>query len=165
MKKLIFILILFAGCYTVIKHPDVNEDLGYQYKSDCASCHSAFDISYLYEPLPSHVSSPWVYYNIPWWIEWLRDDSSQVNVGASSTEKVRNFGEHRAGNETSFSPPPPTRTSTFAKDSTTSSKERGNNSVRISKDSAGANPSNENAKSQENRQNGKRERNIGQRRK
>jgi hypothetical protein len=121
MKKIFgFILILLSGCYTVIKHPNVNfaDSSGeiytshISYKSNCVECHSSSAMIYFYNLVPAHVSSPWSYYNTPWWLWWSGSPVDTVQVGSeASPERSREFGSHRATSDNnSFNPPPPTRT-------------------------------------------------------
>ncbi|CUT01466.1 hypothetical protein [Candidatus Chrysopegis kryptomonas] len=123
MKKAIFLtLIFFAGCYTIIKHPEISYTgssgetyTSYvNYRSNCASCHSLSELAYYYEFIPAHTSSPWVYYNTPWWFWWINNppDTSrgQGSTPIATPERTRDFGSHRSTGNESFSPPPPTRT-------------------------------------------------------
>ena len=123
MRKIFLLtLIFFAGCYTIIRHPEVNYTgsagetyTSYiNYRSNCTSCHSFSELAYYYELMPAHTPSPWVYYNTPWWFWWTdnlpTDTSGQILTPVATPERARDFGSHRqSGNET-FSPPPPTRT-------------------------------------------------------
>lgn len=183
MKKLLsFILILLGGCYTIIKHPDVNfvDSAGetytshISYKSNCVECHSSSDVVYFYNLVPAHTSSLWSYYNTPWWLWWSGNPIDTVQVGSGvSSERSREFGSHRATSDNnSFNPPPPTRTppksgsdsgfdasSTIEKDGKSNSGERrGSGIVRSSDESL-------RSQSKEAKQDSTEKRNIGSRRK
>ncbi len=143
MKKLlIFVFILLSGCYTIVRHPDVNfvsssgevYSSHVSYKSNCAECHSRSDMIYFYSLVPTHSLSPWVYYNTPWWLWWSSGSLDTVQAGGvASPERLREFGSHRATSDNnSFTPPPPTRTppksEANSKDSVSSTVEKGDKS-------------------------------------
>lgn len=183
MKKfLILILVLFAGCYTIIKHPSIDY-IGssgevytshISYRSNCTSCHSPSELSYFYSFIPSHNPSPWAYYNMPWWFQWsdnLTDTSQATTGGSSQEERVRDFGVHRGSNTNgSFTPPTPTRSPVNSgKDASLSSsgsmeKERNSKSGE-SRDSLKSRTSDDNSKSQGKEESKDGKRNIGSRRK
>ncbi len=183
MKKfLILIFAWFAGCYTVIKHPsiDYTDSSGevytshVSYKSNCVSCHSPSELSYFYSFIPSHNSSPWVYYNTPWWIQLNNNltDTSQATIGDSpQEEKLRDFGVHRGSNtNSSFSPPTPTRSPSGSGNNVNSpssgSMEKEKNSKSgESRDSVQGRTSDDSSKSQGKDESKDRKRNIGSRRK
>ncbi len=181
MKKfLILMLALFAGCYTVIKHPsiDYTDSSGevytshVSYRSNCASCHSPSELSYFYSFIPSHNSSPWAYYNMPWWFQWGNNltDTSQTTVGSSpQEERLRDFGVHRGSNtNSSFTPPTPTRSPSSsgnnANSSSSGSMEKSSKSGE-SRDSVQGRTSSDSSKSQDKEESKDGKRNIGSRRK
>lgn len=121
MKKLILVVLVLSGCYTVIKHPEVNyiDSSGevytshISYRSDCARCHSVSELNYFYDLVPAHTASPWAYYNSPWWFWWSGNyvDTARAQNMEMPSERQREFGSHRtASGNSSFTPPPPTRT-------------------------------------------------------
>ncbi len=120
MRNLIFIVLIFAGCYTIVKHPEVNYEDSFggvytshvSYRSNCSSCHSRAELDYFYGLIPSHNASAWVYYNYPWWFSWTNvvDDIVSDSVSGAVFERKREFGTHRAPSGESFSLPPPSRT-------------------------------------------------------
>jgi hypothetical protein len=94
-----FLLTLFAGCYTILIHPDVEikDKNGYTYNNnvkyydDCSSCHEGVADSYIESPQilaahplysnfgyfdysdyyynDSYFGDYGYYYNYPWWLE------------------------------------------------------------------------------------------------
>ncbi len=184
MKKfLILIFAWFAGCYTVIKHPsiDYTDSSGevytshVSYRSNCSSCHSPSELSYFYSFIPSHDSSPWVYYNTPWWIQWSNNsiDTGQATVSSPpQEERLRDFGVHRGSNtnSTSFSPPTPTRSPSVTGNNASSSSSGSMEKERSSKnsksgDSVRTRTSDDDSKSQGKEESKDGKRNIGSRRK
>ncbi|MFN3135496.1 MAG: hypothetical protein ACK44H_08005, partial [Candidatus Kryptonium sp.] len=132
------------------------------------------DMVYFYNLVPAHASSPWSYYNTPWWLWWSGNPIDTVRVGSEmSSEKSREFGSHRtASDNNSFSPPPPTRTppksgldseasnsSTMGKGEKSNSGERNDPGVARSSDESARN------QSKEAKQDSSEKRNIGSRRK
>jgi hypothetical protein len=180
MKKfLILMLVLFAGCYTIIKHPSIDYTdssgevytLHVSYRSDCASCHSSSELFYFYSFIPSHNSSPWAYYNMPWWFQWGDNltNANQTTVGGSSQEeKVRDFGVHRDSNtNSSFTPPTPTRSPSNSENNANSSSSgsMGKNSKNgENRDSTQSRTSNDSSSSQDKDESKDGKRNIGSRR-
>ena len=80
-----FLLVAFAGCYTVLKHPEVRPEGEAEMGRQCWSCHKEYELErahyyprlYDYEPLWDRVPyysrtyyERWWYYNqYPWWWE------------------------------------------------------------------------------------------------
>ncbi|MEN3038920.1 MAG: hypothetical protein ABDI07_07195 [Candidatus Kryptonium sp.] len=182
MRKLIgFGLLFLIGCYTVLKHPEISytDSAGetyvsyVSYRSDCFKCHSIAEVDY-YNLIPAHSSSPWVYYNTPWWF-WRSEnynDTVKSQSTNSTNENPREFGSRRAtsSNNTFFTPPPPTRTPPRSGSETTSDS---SSSIGKGKDSkAGEGRDSSNIRSEENSRNQVREsdqnkegkRNIGSKR-
>lgn len=144
MKKLIFAILILSGCYTIVKHPDVNyiDSSGevytsrISYRSNCIGCHSVSELNYFYSLIPSHTTSPWIYYNSPWWFGWSGNyiDTTRAQNIEAYPERQRNFGSHRATTgDNSLVLPTPTRTPSksnngVGKDSSSASMEKGGKS-------------------------------------
>jgi hypothetical protein len=182
MRNLIFVLLIFAGCYTIIKHPEVNyEDSSggvytshVSYRSNCSSCHSRAELDYFYDLMPAHNASAWAYYNYPWWFSLVNMEADTVSGSSTGSvfERTREFGTHRTPSNESFSPPPPSRTPSGS-DSSSKSSSTGSISKGSEVKSEGARSSgnlrssdgNSREQNKESEQNKEGKRNIGSRRK
>lgn len=96
-------VIVVAGCYTLVKHPRLaTEDDGQRYEhsaavtygDDCASCHesNAYVAAHGQAPPPPGRPDRWYYYSeYPWWIPYYTP--SQDTEGSGATEQQqRPFG-------------------------------------------------------------------------
>lgn len=182
MRKLFgFGLLFLIGCYTVLKHPEISytDSAGetyvsyVSYRSDCFKCHSNAEIAY-YNLIPAHRSSPWAYYNTPWWLWWSENynDTVKSQTTNSINENTREFGSRRStsSNNNFFTPPPPTRTPTrsetgMSSDSSSSIGKERDSKTGEGRDSSGIR-SEENSRNQgrESEQNKEGKRNIGSKR-
>ncbi|MDD4856541.1 MAG: hypothetical protein PHD74_00390 [Candidatus Krumholzibacteria bacterium] len=67
-----------AGCYTLLKHPNVAEAPDESDFGRCTDCHDSYFLSTRYEP--PYADDWWMYYELPWWhqhpISVGRPDSS-----------------------------------------------------------------------------------------
>ena len=179
MRNLIFVLLIFAGCYTIIKHPEVNyEDSSggvytshVSYRSNCSGCHSRADLDYFYDLMPSQDASAWVYYNYPWWFSWVNMEADTGSSTGSVFERVREFGTHRTPSNESFSPPPsrtPSGSDSSSKSSSTGSISKGsevNSEGARSLGNLRSLDGNSREQNKESEQNKEGKRNIGSRRK
>ncbi len=98
------ILLSAAGCYTILKHPDVNENYtSTDYQQDCVSCHQdyhSYPYGYFYGTYPDYWwSSPRYghYYAYPWWWDYYWYDSGnrsgQGDNNSDNNEIERPQGE------------------------------------------------------------------------
>jgi hypothetical protein len=84
---------LFVGCYTVLRHPQVETDLAEDAYA-CASCHADADLYHFRDPFMHSYGhfdvdvSPWYgYYVVPWWYDgyWYYphdgSEDSQIQSG------------------------------------------------------------------------------------
>jgi hypothetical protein len=106
--KLLFTLLIpisialftIAGCYTILKHPAVQEDYTAQdYQHDCVSCHSdyrEYPYGYFYGDYPDYWwSTPrWGhYYAYPWWWDHYWYDNNGAGDNDNETTDRSQEGE------------------------------------------------------------------------
>ena len=77
--------VLFAGCYTLLVHPNTDADVGYHHSArTCSDCHASSDYYYWHNPY--YYNWYWrypywrSYYYDPWWWDdyWYYDDDSDA---------------------------------------------------------------------------------------
>ncbi|KAA3620395.1 MAG: hypothetical protein DWQ05_00180 [Calditrichaeota bacterium] len=116
LHKTFFILLIaslfFSGCYTLLKHPTLNNDRqqrtdfddieSVQFRSDCIECHSS-SADYYNKTLPyghyyGNKSDRWLfYYDSPWWVQpfYYGGSAPAASEGAANPRK---FGRRGATN-------------------------------------------------------------------
>lgn len=111
----LFFVITSMGCYTVLKHPQVElareaeaheeEEFGFEahpnrvtFGDDCQSCHNAEVGAYHAIAVPAPVATPsprWeYYYETPWWFPYYAS-SGQGSGSESAEQKKRSFDRRR----------------------------------------------------------------------
>lgn len=72
--------ILGTGCYTILAHPEVDQEKRYStrdYYENCSSCHQNYHGTYDYGYYPDFYYDNWRwnrYYLDPWWYNWYGYD-------------------------------------------------------------------------------------------
>jgi hypothetical protein len=56
-----------AGCYTLLKHPNVAEAPDESDFGSCTDCHDSYFLSTRFEP--PYTDAWWMYYELPWWYQ------------------------------------------------------------------------------------------------
>ncbi len=109
----IFSLILMTGCYTLLKHPTLQNDSRQsnsfgevepvQYRSDCIQCHVSSEDYYnstlSYGHYYQQSSDRWLfYYDSPWWVQPFYYGGSSATEGSGQTVNPRKFGRRGVTN-------------------------------------------------------------------
>ena len=94
------ILLSAVGCYTILKHPSVDENYASSdYQHNCVSCHPDYQnypYGYFYGDYPNYWwSTPrWGhYYAYPWWWDYYWYDTNNDNGGDGGETQERPQGE------------------------------------------------------------------------
>lgn len=122
IKSITIVLLMsltFVGCYTIIKHPEIEKD-GYtqrvKFYNDCISCHSEYELENFGLSLHSYTSSPYYnepvyiytspYYTSPWWRDiYIYTEPYNFENRNNDATRLRNQDGGRSSAPSNFSNP------------------------------------------------------------
>jgi hypothetical protein len=94
----IALAIQLASCYTLLKHPETDDQAGSGEFGRCSECHVDYDITH--PPYPYYPDPWWDYYLMPWWYDdiiIISDDGEEIPSRRYIHERESQYREDAFG--------------------------------------------------------------------